>query len=75
MSVMTLQVFFAAGLLFVALQIAILAGTYSTTDALGPLAFPVFLFVFYAVPAAAIGCVIGGLAGAVVGVMRSWSRT
>jgi hypothetical protein len=74
-AVMALQLFFAAGLMFVVLQIAVLAGTYSTSDALGPLATPVFLLLFYAAPAAAIGCVVGALGGGVAGLVRSRART
>jgi hypothetical protein len=74
-SVMALEVLLAAGMVFVVLQTAILAGTYSTSDALGPLATPVFLLLFVAVPAAAIGCVVGGLGGGVVGIVRSRART
>lgn len=74
-AVMALQLLLAAGLTFLVLQTAILVGTYGTSDALGPLATPVFLLLVSAVPAAAIGCVLGGLGGGVVGVVRSRVRT
>lgn len=61
----------AASALFVIQSIAILAGTYATSDALGPLGAALFLLIFFLAPAVLVGAVLGGAVGFLVAALRA----